>query len=71
MDAKETEEIFQHLDRRCYSCDGTGQFPLGSGHDCSVCYGTGFQCTGAGVALLGFLKRQQKRIEKTKGALER
>lgn len=63
------EEIFKQLDVECYNCEGTGKaskhFVGGlSLPDCDICYGTGYQVTGAGLELLGFLRRQRKRIEK-------
>lgn len=35
--------------------------------DCDICYGTGYQPTCAGVKLLGFLRRQKKRMEREEG----
>lgn len=59
----EVAEIMSQLDTLCWQCTGEGHI---SGEPCDVCYGTGYQCTQAGIALLAFLKRQQKRIETTR-----
>lgn len=61
---KQLDEVFQRLDVPCYNCLGSGQYPRASGHDCSICYGTGYQPTRTGVELLNFLRRQKKRIER-------
>lgn len=61
------EEIMMHLDAECWQCKGKGRVSLSCGEcsrDCDICYGTGYQCTGAGIQLLGFLRRQKKRIER-------
>jgi len=58
------ESLSKHLDGPCLSCRSSGEYPLNSGHVCSVCQGTGYWLTQAGEELLGFLYRQRKRIEK-------
>lgn len=59
------ERAFKDLDRPCWQCGGSGRFALNSPtNDCDVCYGTGYQPTGAGIELLNFLRRQHKRIER-------
>lgn len=69
MTREQVAEIFKQLDVECYNCDSKG-FIRRTGHntswteDCDVCYGTGYQVTGAGVELLNFLRRQKKRIER-------
>lgn len=62
MTPEQYEEIFKHLDIVCWNCNASGK---SLAHDCDICYGTGYQCTGAGVELLNFLLRQRKRINQT------
>lgn len=64
MNTNDIEAVFKELDAPCRSCRRTGQYPLASGHDCSVCYGTGYQPSRLGIELLNFLRRQKKRIER-------
>lgn len=61
------EQALKHLDAPCYNCHGSGKVALSCGEcsrDCDVCYGTGYQPTRAGIALLNFLRRQKKRIDR-------
>lgn len=60
------EEIMMHLDDECWQCKGSGTFIQNGAltMDCDIYYGTGYQCTGAGIQLLGFLRRQRKRVER-------
>lgn len=67
MDREQIAEIFKYLDVECYNCGGSGKAGVlrhGNQPDCDICYGTGYQPTGAGIELLNFLRRQQKRIER-------
>lgn len=61
FETKDIELIFESLDRSCWQCQTSGKYGK---DDCDICYGTGFTPTGAGIQLLNFLRRQQKRIER-------
>lgn len=68
INQSDAEEVMKLLDVRCYNCNGSGNAAkwkdAAAYRECDICYGTGYQPTGAGVELLNFLRRQRKRIER-------
>jgi RecJ-like exonuclease len=63
MNSDDDRRQLPQLDAECWQCGGSGKYVTA---DCDICYGTGYQPTRAGIDLLNFLRRQQRRIERTK-----